>query len=128
MDCGATCLRMIAKHHGKNYNLSDLRQASNTTREGTSLLGISSAAEKIGFRTLGVKTTFKQLVEDAPLPCVAHWNQNHFIVIHKIKGDYVHVADPGHGLITFPKDEFVKSWISSGNNEGILLEPVNNFV
>ena len=74
MDCGATCLRMIAKYYGKTFSLQDLRQASQTTREGTSLLNLSDAAEKIGFRTLGVKVPFQKLVENVSLPCIAYWN------------------------------------------------------
>lgn len=128
MDCGPTCLRMIAKYYGKNYSLADLRQASYTTREGSSLLGICDAAEKIGFRTLGVKVDYQKLLEDAPLPCIAHWNQNHFVVIHKIKKNKVYIADPGHGLLIYKKEEFLKCWLSTPD-EGILLllEPGPDF-
>lgn len=128
MDCGATCLRMVAKHYGKNYSLADLRQITHTNREGASLLGLSDAAEKLGFRTLGVKITYDKLVEDVPLPCIAHWNQNHFVVIHKIKKDKIFIADPGHGLLTYSKEEFIKSWMSDAH-EGIvlLLEPTPEF-
>ena len=85
MDCGPTCLRMIAKHYGRSYTLQTLREKSFLTREGVSMLGISEAAESIGFRTQGVKISFDQLVEDVPLPCILHWNQNHFVVCYKIK-------------------------------------------
>ena len=85
MDCGPTCLRMIAKHYGRSYTLQTLREKSFLTREGVSMLGISEAAESIGFRTQGVKISFEQLVEDVPLPCILHWNQNHFVVCYKIK-------------------------------------------
>ena len=80
MDCGPTCLRMIAKHYGKNFSLQTLRARSFITREGVSMLGISDAAEFIGFRTTGVRISFAQLLEDVPLPCILHWNQNHFVV------------------------------------------------
>lgn len=138
MDCGATSLRMIAKYYGKNYSLETLREKTYITREGVSLLGISEAAEKIGFRTLGVRLTFEKLAE-APLPCIVHWNQNHFVVVYeiKIKGKkkeeshgearlegYVRVADPGQGLIKFTIEEFLKGWLSNksnGNDEGIAL-------
>jgi ATP-binding cassette subfamily B protein len=128
MDCGPTCLRMVARHYGKSYMLQDLRQLSKSTRSGSSLLGISEAAEKIGFRTLGIKITFDKLIEDAPLPCIAHWNQNHFVVIYKIKRDTIYIADPGHGLLKYSKEEFLKSW-KSDINEGILLllEPTPEF-
>ena len=85
MDCGPTCLRMIAKYYGKNYTLQSLREKSFITREGVSMLGISEAAESIGFRTTGVKITLEQLKKDVPLPCILHWNQNHFVVLYKIK-------------------------------------------
>ena len=121
MDCGATCLRMIAKHFGRNYSLQDLRHATQTTREGASLLGLSDAAEKLGFRTLGIKLTFDRLVNDAPLPCLAHWNQNHFVVIYKTNKDSVFVADPSHGLIKYSKEDFKKGWVSDGKDEGVVL-------
>ncbi|MDR2410932.1 MAG: hypothetical protein LBE13_22860, partial [Bacteroidales bacterium] len=81
MDCGPACLQMIAKHYGKHYRLEHLREHCFLTREGVSLLGISEAAEKIGFRTTGVKITFEQLCE-APLPCIVHWKQRHFVVVY----------------------------------------------
>ncbi len=121
MACGATCLRMISKHHGKNYSVQELLQVSGTTREGSNLQGLSEAAEKLGFRTLGVKVTYDKLVEDAPLPCIAHWNQNHFVVIYKIKKDKIYIADPAHGLLVYSKEEFIKSWVSDGNDEGIFF-------
>ncbi|MBA3706520.1 MAG: peptidase domain-containing ABC transporter, partial [Bacteroidetes bacterium] len=128
MDCGPTCLRMVAKYYGKAITLQELRQLASTTRQGSSLLGISEAAEKIGFRTIGVKVTYEKLLEDAPLPCIAHWNQNHFVVIYKIKKDNIFIADPGHGLLKYTKEEFLKSW-KSDVTEGILLllEPTPEF-
>jgi ATP-binding cassette subfamily B protein len=136
MDCGATCLRMIAKHYGKSYTLPELRTASFTTREGASLMGLSEAAENIGFHTLAVKVDFYKVEKEAPLPCIAHWNQNHFVVVYKIKKNKVYVADPAHGLITYTKQEFLKSWVSDANEtvgakteEGVLLllEPTVEF-
>jgi ATP-binding cassette subfamily B protein len=98
MDCGPTCLRMIARYYGKSYSLQTLRERSFITREGVSMLGISDAAESIGFRTMGVRITLKQLQEDMPLPCILHWNQNHFVVCYDIrqtrKGWIYRIADP----------------------------------
>ena len=76
MDCGPTCLRMIAKHYGRSYSIQHLRAKSYIVRTGVSMLGISDAAESIGLRTCGVKVSFKQLVEESPTPCILHWNQN----------------------------------------------------
>ena len=123
-DCGPTCLRIIAKHYGKLISLSEIRELSETTRVGSNLMKLSDAAEAIGFKSLGIKVDFNKLKE-APLPLIAHWNKNHFVVIYKIKGDMVHISDPSYGLISYPKAEFLSSWI--GNNatedtkEGIAL-------
>ena len=123
MDCGPTCLRMIAKYYGKHYSLQTLREKSHIDREGVSLMGISDAAENIGMQTLAVRLTFKQLKEEVPLPCIAHWKQIHFVVVYKIKGDTVYVADPAFGLVTYTKEEFLKGWISTkdtANTQQIL--------
>jgi len=123
-DCGPTCIKIIAKHYGKTINTQQLRTLSETTREGSSLLGLSEATEKLGFRTLGVKLSYDKLTE-APLPCTIHWNKNHYVVVYKIKKEIIYISDPAHGLITYTKDEFIKHWI--GNNakesteEGIAL-------
>ena len=85
MDCGPACLRMISKYYGHHYSLQTLRQKCFITREGVSLLGISDAAESIGFRTCGVKITGDQLVNEAMLPCILYWNNSHFVVCYKIK-------------------------------------------
>ena len=134
MDCGPTCLRMIAKHHGKTYSLQNLREKSRITREGVSLLGISDAAEGIGMRTIGVSITFEQLVEEANLPCIVHWGQNHFVVVYKItkKGEYIYVSDPAEGLLKYTKKEFLNKWLSTkkkGEEKGIalMLEPAPDF-
>jgi len=129
MTCGPTCLRIVAAYYEKSYSLADLVQLSHTDREGSSLLGLSNAAEKIGFRTLGAKVHFSKLAEDAPFPCIAHWNQNHFVVVYKVKKDKIYVSDPAHGLLVYSKEDFLKSWVSDGKDEGILLllEPTPEF-
>jgi len=81
MDCGPTCLRMVSKYYGRSISLEKLRKLSETTREGSSLENIANSAEKIGFRSLGVKIDFNMLKKDAPLPCILHWNQEHFVVV-----------------------------------------------
>ena len=137
MDCGPSCLRMIAKHYGKNYSLQTLRDKSYITREGVSMLGISDAAEAIGFRSMGVRITFEQLLNEAPMPFVAHWNQNHFVVVYKITKKrkekiFVHVSDPARGLIKFTKEEFLSAWATTkegGEDKGLclLLETTPDF-
>jgi ATP-binding cassette subfamily B protein len=131
-DCGPTCLKIIAKHYGKNLSIQQLRNLSETTREGSNLLYLSEAAEQIGFRTLGVKLSFDKLRE-APLPCILHWNANHYVVLYKIKRDKIFISDPAFGLLEYSKAEFIKNWI--GNNaeedteEGIalLVDPTPKF-
>lgn len=137
MDCGPSCLRMIAQHYGKRFSLQTLRNKSHITREGVSMLGISDAAESLGFRTMGVRLSLKQLAEEAPLPCIVHWNQNHFVVLYKItrhkrKGYTFHVADPARGLIKFTEEEFLKGWGTTRQNgelQGLclLVEPTPKF-
>ncbi|MEZ4808160.1 MAG: peptidase domain-containing ABC transporter [Flavobacteriales bacterium] len=135
MDCGPTCLRMVAKYHGRALALEKLRALSETTRSGSNLQNIASAAEAIGFRTLGVKVPLTKLIAEQPLPCILHWNSSHFVVLHHITGGKrnkpltLHIADPAHGLLTYTEAEFLELWISKGatcdTKEGIalLLEP-----
>lgn len=136
MDCGPTCLRMVARHYGKFFNIQTLRERSYITREGVSLLGISRAAESIGFRSMGVKISFDQLMVEAPLPAIVHWNQSHFVVVYKISGkkgkEIIHVSDPGGGLVRFSREEFIHCWASTveeGEKKGIalLLETTPDF-
>jgi ATP-binding cassette subfamily B protein len=127
MDCGPTCLRMIAKYYGKHYSLETLRNNSFLTREGSSLKGISEAAEKIGFRPIAAKLTFEQLDEDGTLPCILHWNQNHYVVLppqnynRKKANSKILIADPSVGLVNVTKETFLNSWLSESNNMGVAL-------
>jgi ATP-binding cassette subfamily B protein len=135
MDCGPTCLRMIAKHYGRHYSLDSLRQMSPMSREGISLLGISEAAEKIGFRTLAAAVSFEQLDKEVALPCILHWNQDHFVVLppQNYDGNKANnkllIADPGHGLVKVDKSLFLKSWASKAGEQGVvlMLEPTPLF-
>ena len=129
MDCGASCLAMIAMHYGLHLDRDRLRELCCLDKNGVSLLGISKAAEAIGFKTLGGRLSFEMLSEEAPMPCIVHWNQNHFVVVYKIKkhkkGKYVvYVADPGKGLVTYTQKEFCEHWASTrteGEEKGIAL-------
>jgi len=109
-DCGPACIRMIAKYYGRSISLEKLRILSETTREGSSLNNIANAAEKIGFRTLGVKVNFEKLNKEAAFPYVIYWQQNHFIIVYKIKKDTVYVADPAYGLLKYKQQEFIAKW------------------
>ncbi|MEO5644481.1 MAG: peptidase domain-containing ABC transporter [Bacteroidia bacterium] len=124
MDCGPACLQIIAKHYGKLYSLQTLREKSSISREGVSMLGISDAAESIGFRSLAVRVSYTQLENDIPLPCIAHWQQSHFVVVYKVKKDKVYVSDPAHGLLTYSKKDFLNGWLNireNGQETGHLL-------
>ena len=124
MDCGPSCLRMIAKFYGKSYSLQTLREKSYLSRDGVSMMGISEAAESIGLRTMGVSLTPEKLFSTAPLPLVVHWKQNHFVVVYKVSRDTVFVADPAFGLVKYSKAEFLKNWISvqqDGEKKGLAL-------
>jgi len=155
MDCGPSCLRMVAKFYGKNYSLQELRSKSFIGKSGVSMLGISDAAESIGFRTRGYRLTWEQLRDEVPLPCIIHWNQRHFVVLYEIEKrrkisvwierhsaqssghradseSMIKVADPAAGLLTYTVDEFLKCWYSTKNEcvqEGtaLLLEPTPEF-
>ncbi|MCL1937159.1 MAG: cysteine peptidase family C39 domain-containing protein [Candidatus Azobacteroides sp.] len=84
MDCGPSCLRMIAKHYGRSFSVQQLREKSYIQRTGVNLLRLSEAAESIGFRTTCVRISIQKLKEQAKLPCIIHWNQNHFVVLYQI--------------------------------------------
>lgn len=118
-DCGPTCLKIIAKHYGKSIQIQDLRDFSETTREGSNLLYVSDAAEKIGFRTLGAKLDVKGL-DEVPLPCILHWNKNHYVVLYKIKKETYYISDPAFGLIEYSKEDFIKFWIGNNADESTL--------
>ncbi len=129
LDCGPSCLRMIAQHYGKKYSLETLRKKTFISKEGVSLLSISKAAENIGFRTKGVRITPNILSEKAPLPCILHWQQEHFIVVYKIQNNKYYIADPAVGKIVLHEHELKKGWLEGNEESGIclLLEPSSSF-
>jgi len=107
-----------------SFSLESLRKKCYITREGVSFLGLSEAADSLGFRTIGVKIPFEMLNENVPLPCIVHWRQKHFIVVYKIRNDKIWVADPAVGLVKFTREEFVKCWtstIADGKPAGLVL-------
>jgi len=132
MDCGPSCLRMIAKFYGKNFSLQTIRERSFLTREGVSFLGMSDAAESIGMRSVGARVSYQQLVDQVPLPAIVHWKEEHFVVVYAIKKGKVFVADPAYGLITYQEAEFLKSWCGNSDSSkakglALILEPTPDF-
>jgi ATP-binding cassette subfamily B protein len=131
-DCGPTCLKIVAKYYGKTIPIQQLRELSETIRIGSTLQGLSDAAEHIGVRTLPAKLNIEQL-DEIPLPCILHWNKNHFVVLYKVKGNTCYISDPAHGLLTYKKSELITHWVGNNanktTNEGValLLEPTPNF-
>lgn len=133
MDCGPACLAMVSSYYGKNFGLQYLRDKSFITREGVSLLGISEAAEKIGFKTIAAKLRPQDFDKEL-LPCILYWNQNHFVVLYKISkniftGKPIYkIADPGHSFVSLSEDKFNKSWLSDGEKGvALFLEPTEEF-
>ncbi|AUP81390.1 peptidase domain-containing ABC transporter [Flavivirga eckloniae] len=136
MDCGPACLSMVASYYKKKFPLQYLREYSFISREGVSLLGISEAGKEIGFETFSAKITVEKLIENInTFPCILHWNQNHFVVLHKIstklfsKKRIFHVADPAHGMVKLNEEQFKNNWISQGDNGIVLfLNPTERFL
>jgi len=129
MDCGATCLRMVFKFYGQLVSIHKIRKLCQTTKNGVNMLGISEAAEKLGFRTYGVRLNLEQLAE-VELPCILHWNQNHFVVLYKIKKGKYFIADPATGLVSYGEKEFAGNWYSTKelhSGLSLLLSPSPNF-
>ena len=132
MQCGIACLQMVCRHYGRNYSSKQVSSLCSPTREGASLLGLNDAAITLGFHTVSARAEVNELC-DQPLPCILHWNQNHFVVLYKVKkGKKFYVADPGKGLVKYNLEEFKNHWISTrsnGEEKGIamFLEPTPAF-
>ena len=135
MDCGPSCIRMVAAYHGREYSLQYLRTHSYIDREGVSLRGMAEAAEHIGMNTLSVMLPFQVTdanepsgLVDAPLPAIVHWQQKHFVVVYKIGRKHVWIADPAVGKKKISIAEFKRNWISRGDKGiAMLLEPTPDF-
>lgn len=128
-DCGPASLKIIAKYYGKYYSQQYLRDLCGITREGVSFLDISYAAEKIGLRSLSVKATLSDLCDKVLLPCIIHWNNDHFIVVYKTTPKKIYVSDPARGLLSYLHEEFKDKWYKENENFGVVmaLEPMANF-
>ncbi|MCL7987183.1 peptidase domain-containing ABC transporter [Sphingobacterium sp. lm-10] len=133
MDCGPACLSMIASHYGKHIDLQFIRDKAFLTRDGVSLLGLYEASNELGFETTGVQLGIED-IEDIQLPCILHWNQNHFVVLRSVgtrfisKNKIFKIADPSYGFLSVDEEKFKQSWLSN-NNEGValLLDPKEKF-
>lgn len=127
-DCAPACLRMIARSYGLHYSLEYLREKCYLTKDGVSILNISLAATEIGFQSTVAKTTIDIIETDCTLPAILHWNQEHFVVLYKIKNGKFFIADPAHGIIKLNKNKFIQSWVSTEDNKGtvLLISPTEN--
>ena len=128
-DCGPACLKIIAKHFGKFYSLQSLRDKCGITKEGVSLLDLSTGAESIGLRTLAIKCTIDDVVNSVPFPAIIFWKDSHFVVVYHANKKYIWVSDPAKGRIKYTHEEFKKGWYQKGVKQGVLLaiEPTAEF-
>ncbi len=128
-DCGPACLKIVAKYYGKYYSLQYLRDLCGITREGVSFLDISYAAEKIGLRSLSIKADIHDLTDKVLLPCIIHWNNDHFIIVYKTTKKKIYVSDPAKGLLSYTHEEFLDHWYQYNKNYGMvmILETMANF-
>ena len=121
-DCGAACLATIAKHYGRTFSITRVREAVGTGSKGTTLLGLSRGAQVLGFNARQVKAT-EQLLDQlhkAPLPAIIHWKGYHWVVLYGKKGRKYVVADPGVGLRYLTRKELIEGW---SNGIMLLLTP-----
>ena len=128
-DCGPACLKIIAKHFGRYYSLQYLRDRCGITNQGISLLDLSTGAESIGLRTLAIKCTLEDVINQVPFPAILFWKDSHFIVVYHANKKYIWVSDPAKGRIKYTHEEFKKGWYQKGATNGVLLaiEPTIDF-
>ena len=128
-DCGPACLKIIAKHFGKFYSLQSLRDKCGITKEGVSLLDLSTGAESLGLRTLAIKCTIDDVVNSVPFPAIIFWKDSHFVVVYHANKKYIWVSDPAKGRIKYTHEELKKGWYQKGAKQGVLLaiEPTAEF-
>lgn len=131
MECGVACLQMVCSYYGMDYSLDELSEYCMPTKEGVSLYAISEAANALGLHNQAGYVTLPML-KTAPLPCILHWNQNHFVVLYKVSRKRYYIADPGKGKVCYTETEFAHSWLSlrSGNEEkgvGLFIQPTPLF-
>ena len=130
MQCGIACLAMICKYYGMEYSIEKLSSFCFSTVEGVSMLGISEAAKKICLHTIVGCVHIEQL--PMFLPCILHWNQNHFVVLYRICQNKFYIADPGKGKVLYNCKDFEQHWVSIRSNDekkgiAMFLEPTPEF-
>ena len=132
MQCGIACLQMVCQYYGRTYSMEAISNFCHATTEGVSMLGISEAFEALGIESVSAKVSVEKLTK-APMPCILHWSQNHFVVLYRVKkGREFYIADPAKGLVNYNSDEFCRHWISTiedGVEKGVVmfLEPTEEF-
>ena len=132
MQCGIACLHMVCQYYGRTYSMEAISNFCHATTEGVSMLGISEAFEALGIESVSAKVSVEKLTK-APMPCILHWSQNHFVVLYRVKkGREFYIADPAKGLVNYNSDEFCRHWISTiedGVEKGVVmfLEPTEEF-
>ena len=112
MDCGAACLRMVARYHGQAYPMEQLKDWMQPGADGVSIDDITTVAEQIGLRTLTAQLSYDRLADDIPLPAIVWWQESHFVVVYAINAKKVTVADPAIGKIELPRAEFEESFVN----------------
>lgn len=130
MDCGPSCIKMLTEFFGKKYDLEYLRQISFLQRDGASMEGLSEALSKLGIESVGIKADFQELISEVPLPAIAHWEGNHFIIIYKVSNKFIYVSDPAYGRLKYRHSAFIGKWAEAENEQGVLLlvEPTDHFL
>ena len=123
-DCGATCLRMIAKAHGISISMERARDLSQTTFSGADLAGIAKGAESLGFDTLAAELPYEELLKGDLLPCILHWDRDHFVVLQEVSLDKAKLLDPAKGPRELSRDAFEAHRYGPGRSRvGLIIRP-----
>jgi len=108
-DCGPACLASLAEHYGLSSSVAAIRDLAGTDQDGTTLLGLAEAADSIGLLATGFSADIEALHE-LTLPAIAHWGENHYVVVWELNGKSVAIGDPAEGLKTISVTEFQQNW------------------
>lgn len=133
MDCGPACLVFVSQEFGKNYSLQYIRELCYLSKIGVTLSGILEAAKTIGFNVFSAKIPLDTLINNITVPCIIHWNQNHFVVLKKINvykdSKKFLIMDPRIGFVKLNKNDFIKGWLGDNENGVVaLFEPKKDFL